>query len=227
MRFDLLIFDWDGTLVDSEAIIIHSMTSAFSECGLEPPEASATRAIIGLGMREAVDTLMPGLTTGQVDEIIAHYRQAFFATPVPPQPFAGVPSCLAALKREGYRLAVATGKGREGLDMGLLETGMKDLFEITRCASETRSKPHPLMIEQILEMSWVEPANALVIGDTSFDLEMALAAGCPALAVTSGSHDQETLLAHSPVACLNSVLDIPEWLCAHTDKPQNALENIE
>lgn len=227
MRFDLLIFDWDGTLVDSEAIIVGSMSTAFKASGLPAPEQGATRAIIGLGMKEAVDTLRPGLSPRQVDEIIGHYRQAFFGASVPPQPFSGIRDCLETLKQSGYRLAVATGKGREGLDKGLLETGLVGLFEITRCASETRSKPHPMMIEQILERTWVEPANALVIGDTSFDLEMAAAAGCPSLAVTSGSHDRETLLAHGPVSCLESVRGMPEWLSANTEKPRNILEMTE
>lgn len=214
-RYELLMLDWDGTLVDSEAIIIGSMRTAFGSVGEFVPSEQAVRGIIGLGMREAIETLSPGIDSQITEQITARYRDEFFGASVPPQLYPGVKDALRRLRDLGYRLAVATGKGRPGLDKGIVETGLEGMFEITRCASETRSKPHPEMLHQILDSTWVEPARALMVGDTTFDLEMAAAAGCPAVAVCGGAHGREQLVKHDPIACLDSFNDLPDWLEAN------------
>jgi phosphoglycolate phosphatase len=213
MKFELLIFDWDGTLMDSEARIVACVEAAVEDLGLASPGPDAIRNIIGLGLREAVHTLFPEAGDHLHLDIAERYRAHFFsAKEAPSSLFEGVREVIEGLRDEGYLLAVATGKGRKGLDYALESTGLSDFFHYTRCADETFSKPHPEMLNQILELTGVEPRQALMIGDTEYDLEMAVNAGIPSLGVTYGTHSLERLLKHNPLACVDNVREIPCWL---------------
>ncbi|MEW8391463.1 MAG: HAD-IA family hydrolase [Candidatus Thiodiazotropha sp.] len=213
MKFDLLIFDWDGTLMDSEAHIIACVEAAVKDLKLVVPSQAAIRDIIGLGLHEAVNRLYPGSEPDLHLQIAARYQLHFFKqNGTPSALFEGAREVLSELLRQGYILAVATGKGRKGLDYALQSTGLGDCFHLTRCADESFSKPHPEMLNQILEQTGVEPRQALMIGDTEYDLEMAVNAGMPSLAVTYGTHSRERLLKHNPLACVDRITEIPAWL---------------
>ena len=210
-HYELLIFDWDGTLIDSEAKIVACMQSAMREVGLPILEPAVIRNIIGLGMREALQALFPEENGTTYEAMIDRYRYHFF-TGDSSQPFAGVPEILAELAQQNYFMAVATGKGRNGLNKALQETGFKQWFHSTRCADETRSKPHPQMLEEILDELGMEPKQALMIGDTEYDLQMANNAGMASVAVTCGVHDVTRLMACEPQGCLQSLSELLPWL---------------
>lgn len=215
MKFELLIFDWDGTLMDSEAHIIACVEAAVKDLKLDVPSQAAIRDIIGLGLHEAVNRLYPGSEPDLHIEIAARYRVHFFKENcTPSELFEGVREVLGELLQQGYLLAVATGKGRRGLDYALESTGLGEYFHLTRCADESFSKPHPEMLNQILGQTGVEPRQALMIGDTEYDLEMAVNAGMPSLGVTYGTHSRERLLKHNPLACVDRITEIPGWLNA-------------
>lgn len=217
-RYDLLIFDWDGTLMDSIARIVNCFGNACADVGLPIPHESAMRNVIGLGLAEAVDTLLPGVDGPTRERVVARYREYFLHTDETPMPlFDGVRAGLEALTGQGYRLAVATGKSRRGLDRVLAETGLGGLFTATRCADEAFSKPHPKMLKDLLDYTGLDAARALMVGDTTYDLQMARAAAMDSLAVSYGVHAREQLLAHLPRACLDSFAEVGRWLAACDD----------
>lgn len=211
--FELLVFDWDGTLMDSEVRIVDCVRAAVIDLGLELPPDSSIRNIIGLGLKEAICTLFPGSDDRLVDDITRRYRYHFVHANETPSPlFDGVKEVLWALESQGYLLAVATGKGRPGLDRVLDHTGLNDVFHSTRCADEAFSKPHPEMLLQIIEELGVEASDTLMIGDTEYDMQMANNAGARALAVSYGVHAIERLLQHEPLGHLNAISEIIDWL---------------
>jgi phosphoglycolate phosphatase len=212
--FELLVFDWDGTLMDSEAHIVASMQRAMMDEGLEPASRERVRNIIGLGLREALISLIPGKTEQQYQALTDRYRVHFF-TDDPCQPFTGAETVLQSLRDQGYLLAVATGKGRNGLDRALRSTGFERFFSISRCADEAHSKPHPQMLQQIMEILDVDPRQTLMVGDTEYDLRMAQSAGTASLGVDYGVHERERLLSCEPLGCLSDIGELPEWLLAH------------
>lgn len=216
MKFKLLVFDWDGTLMDSEARIVECVQAAVSDLGRELPTRDEVRNIIGLGLREAVNTLFPGADEELLHNIVNRYRVHYLdENSTPSRLFAGAREVIETLAGDEYLLAVATGKGRRGLDLVLKETGLGDYFHATRCAEEAYSKPHPAMLEQILDELGVFPHEALMIGDTEYDLEMAANARVASLGVSYGVHSTQRLAKHSPLACLDSVTEIPGWLARH------------
>ncbi|MEN8178933.1 MAG: HAD-IA family hydrolase [Pseudomonadota bacterium] len=216
MKFKLLVFDWDGTLMDSEARIVDCVKAAVKDLEMEPPTDDEIRNIIGLGLREAVDTLFPGADDALHHNIVTGYRVHYLSeNKTPSQLFRGARKVIQNLVEEEYLLAVATGKGRSGLNMVLESTGLEAFFHATRCADETFSKPHPEMLEQILDELGVFPKEALMIGDTEYDLQMATNAGVASLGVTYGVHAPERLAKHNPLGCLNEVSAIPAWLKQH------------
>ena len=216
MKFELLVFDWDGTLMDSEARIVACVEAAVKDLDLPSPGREAIRNIIGLGLREAVHALFPDAGEHLHLDIADRYRNHFFtSTETPSELFPGAKEVIESLHDEGYLLAVATGKGRTGLDHALESTELGRYFHITRCASETFSKPHPEMLNQIIEEMGVLPGQALMIGDTEYDLQMAANANMPSLAVTYGVHEKARLLLHNPLACFDAISDIPPWLKAY------------
>lgn len=221
MRFALLVFDWDGTIVDSEARIVETVSRAVDGLGLPPPPAARVREVIGLGLHEATEVLFPGRGPAFADRFVAAYRSRWQQRrDEAVRLFEGAAETLRALRAEGYRLGVATGKGRRGLDHELTGTGLAPLFDATRCADEAPSKPHPGMLEQILDDLAVRAADTLVIGDTQFDLDMARAAGASAVGVASGVHDRGRLLGSSPLAVLDGVAQLPAWLASRRDAGQ-------
>ncbi len=212
-RYDLLIFDWDGTLMDSIARIVNCFGNACTDSGLPRPADAAMRHVIGLGLTEAVDQLLPGVDEAARERVVARYREHFLHIDQTAMPlFEGVRTGLGLLADQGYLLAVATGKSRRGLDRVLEESGLGGLFVATRCADEAFSKPHPKMLEDLLDYTGLESNRALMVGDTTYDLQMARAASMDSLAVSYGVHSREDLQAHAPRACLDSFDEVRQWL---------------
>jgi phosphoglycolate phosphatase len=212
--FDLLVFDWDGTLMDSTAHIVACVQAAAADLGLRPPTEDAARDIIGLGLVEACRRLFPNGELTDYNHLADAYRRHFFATPQPCRLFADARQVVAALRDHGYRLAVATGKSRRGLQHDLEATGFGPWLDTSRCADETASKPDPLMLLEIMEELRVAPQRTLMIGDTEYDLAMARNAGAWSMAVSGGAHETARLLAHRPLACLAALGELPDALVA-------------
>lgn len=212
--YQLLVFDWDGTLVDSIARIVESMRVAAAECGLESRDEQRIRGIIGLGLPEAIQSLYPQLDDAVQIELFRHvYSEHYIALERSPSPlFAGVLESLLAFREQGYRLAVATGKSRRGLDRVLAGYGWENFFDITRCADETASKPDPRMLHEILGYCGVDAGRALMVGDSPFDLQMAHNAGMTAVAVGYGAQPLEALLEYRPHLALDSFDGLGSWL---------------
>jgi phosphoglycolate phosphatase len=212
-RHELIIFDWDGTLMDSVAKIVRCFASALEDAGAPDPGEDAIRHIIGLGLGEAVAELLPDRDSALRDQVVERYRQHFLhLDQTGMELFPGVHAGLEVLSAQGYLLAIATGKARRGLDRVLHDTGTAHLFCATRCADEAFSKPHPRMLEDILEQVGLEADRALMVGDTTYDMQMARHAGMDRLAVTYGVHGRELLVEHDPLACLDSFTEVYEWL---------------
>lgn len=213
----LVIFDWDGTLMDSQARIVACLRAAGEDLGLAPHDDASLSNIIGLGLYEAIEGLYPGSSAALHKAYADRYRYHFLADDAIPTPlFPGVEAMLDMLEGQGLLLAVATGKGRRGLDHVLAHTGLSSRFVCTRCADETRSKPHPLMLEEIMGFTGVSPGDAIMVGDTEYDMLMARHAGTGALAVSYGVHARERLLACEPLACVDSIDEMRAWLNPQT-----------
>lgn len=211
----LLVFDWDGTLMDSESQIVACLQAAGRDLDLEYRDEAACRDIIGLGLREAVNGLYPGSDDVFVARYTERYRHYWFQVAGDSRLFPGARETLESLHGEGYRLAVATGKGRAGLDKVLAATGLGELFAATRCADETLSKPHPRMLQELMDELGISPAETLMVGDTEYDMAMARSAGAGPVAVSYGVHAPERLLRHGPLACLDSIGAFRPWLRDH------------
>lgn len=210
---DLVVFDWDGTLMDSEARIVRCVQAAAADTGIADPGPAAIRRIIGLGLAEAMATLFPGQSALEREALIARYRVHFLERDDTAMPlFPGVAEGLSALAGRGYLLAVATGKSRRGLERVLDETGTRGLFAVTRCADEACSKPHPQMLDDILAVTGTARGRALMVGDTVYDMQMARNAGVAGLAVSYGVHGRDELLEHGALACLDSFPEVCAWL---------------
>ncbi len=209
MRSKLLIFDWDGTLSDSVTRIVLSIQLAAKDHRLSVPTFDAAKDIIGLGLGEAINRLFPNVAPVLAAEFGAtfssHYRRhASGSTDF----FPGVISTLQYFHEADYLMAVATGKSRAGLDRELAESGLEYLFNASRCADETRSKPDPLMIDQLLEQLQVKAEDAVMVGDTEFDMQMAVNAGVPRIAVSYGAHEASRLKLFNPIACIDQFENI-------------------
>lgn len=215
--FDLLIFDWDGTLADSEAVIVGAMQGAITALNLPARSNQQIRELIGLGLNEALQSLYPELVQADLHRLLAGYRERFLATGVKEAPlFAGALETLKQLHLEGYRLTIATGKSRKGLDRSLQELPeLKALISSSRCADETASKPNPRMLEELLDEESVSAQRALMIGDTEYDVAMARALAMPAVGVVCGVHDGGRLLQAGALALIDAVRHLPEWLAAY------------
>jgi len=218
---ELVIFDWDGTLMDSTARIVDCMQRAFRELGHAVPPAEAVRELIGLELNRTVAILAVGASAAQVTAVAARYRQAYAsADGVPSHLFGDVLPTLVALRRAGCRLAVATGKSRRGLHRAFDATGVRHLFDASRCGEECAAKPAPQMVESILAELDVAASAALVVGDTEYDLAMAQAAGVAAAAVSYGAHSRERLLAMRPRFIIDAMDELPRHILAR-DHPVN------
>jgi phosphoglycolate phosphatase len=211
-RYALVVFDWDGTLVDSAAHIVGSIQAAAGDLDLAVPSDRDARHIIGLGLIDAMEYLFPGLAGDRYALVADRYRHHYVAGEGVVKLFEGVEDGLARLAARGHLLAVATGKSRRGLDRALNDTGLGRHFHATRCGDEGFPKPHPDMLEFLCDELGVERDGAVMVGDTTHDLHMAQAAGIDAVAVAYGAHDPETLRAACPTVCLDTPAELWQWL---------------
>ncbi len=211
-RFDLIIFDWDGTVMDSTAVIARSIQSASRDLGLPVPTDEVARHVIGLGLDQALRYAVPAAGAHQYADLVARYRHHFFSQEDEMPLFEGAEALISELREDGYFLAVATGKNRKGLDRALQNSKMAHYFHSTRTADQTVSKPDPTMLHEILEELDVDVTRALMVGDTTHDLQMAINAGMAALAMTHGAHPPEQLLELAPLAMLDDFKDLRDWL---------------
>jgi len=211
-QYDLLIFDWDGTLMDSAGVIVDSIQRACEDIGRPTPSERASRQIIGLGLIEALQTLLPDLPADDYPKLVERYRHHYLGRDDQIPLFDGVASGIRNLHANGFQLAVATGKSRLGLSRALEANGLGAWFAATRCADQTHSKPHPAMVLELIDELDADPARTLVIGDTSHDLLMASNAGVASLGVTYGAHEADDLQPHAPLALMNSFAEVYTWL---------------
>lgn len=209
MSFQAAIFDWDGTVVDSVEHIADCLQHASLAVGFDPLPRAQYRNIIGLGLVEALRRLYPGIDATQMAAMRDAYSNHFMATSAANQRiFPGMTDILQDLHAQQRHCAVATGKSRRGLNHALQASQLEPWFHITRCADETRSKPDPRMLIEILEHLSLEPADAIMIGDTTYDMAMAESIGMPAIGVTWGVHPAEQLAAHKPVAIVSDINEL-------------------
>ncbi len=211
-RFDLIAFDWDGTLFDSTALIVRCIQDACRDCGVPVPSAEAAAYVIGLGLHDAMRHAVPDLPPERYPELGLRYRHHYFARQHELVLFEGTLAMLHALKARHHWLAVATGKGRRGLDEALAQSQLASLFDATRTADETASKPHPRMLQELMGEFGVEPARTLMIGDTTHDLQLALNAGTERVGVAYGAHDHEDFAPFDPLFVAHSTAELHRWL---------------
>ncbi len=214
-QFDLIVFDWDGTLMDSTATIVASMQAAARDLGLPVPDVRAASYVIGLGLQDAMQRAMPDLDPTAYPRMVERYRHHYLSQDHSLTLFDGVRDMLADLAAQGYFLAVATGKSRVGLNRALNTAGLMSVFDSTRCADETFSKPHPAMLQEITRELGQDLRRTVMIGDTTHDLQMAGNAGAAAISVHFGAHPREELLAMSPMFGADSIPELHAWLSEH------------
>lgn len=215
-QFELIVFDWDGTLMDSAARIVESLRAAGSDAGLHVLADDVLRNVIGLGMREAVLTLHPDLSPAEIDFFSDRYRHHYLVScPMPSKLFEGVRPILEDLIQHDLLLAVATGKSRAGLARVLAETDCQSYFHATRTADVTCSKPDPQMLMEIIEVLGVSPDKTLMVGDTEYDLDMAQRAGVASVAVSYGAHESHRLIQYPALAQIDSLPGLHQWLRAN------------
>jgi phosphoglycolate phosphatase len=214
-QFDLIVFDWDGTLYDSTAGIVRSLQAACVDLGLDRPSDEQAAYVIGLGLGEALRILAPSLDEARHPELSQRYRHHYFAMRDELVLFEGITPLLQSLKARHHWLAVATGKNRVGLDHALDQVALRGLFDGSRTADETRSKPHPQMLHELVREFGVEPERTLMIGDTTHDLQLAANAGVASLAVSYGAHEPEAFQEFTPRFVAHSVPELHDWLHTH------------
>lgn len=211
-RFELIVFDWDGTLMDSAAAIVRAIQASAADLGLPVPSDARARHVIGLGLNDALHYAVPELEESNYPRMVERYRHHYLSGDHQLALFDGTVELIAALRERGHLLAVATGKSRKGLERALSFSGLGEYFHATRCADECFSKPHPAMLDELMAELGVEQASCLMIGDTTHDLQMAKNAGVAGLAVSFGAHPVEQLQAEVPLACVHTPAELREWL---------------
>ena len=214
-NYRLIVFDWDGTLMDSAAGIVTCIQEASREMGIPIPSHERARHVIGLGLQDSLRIAVPDLPESDYAAFADLYRKHFLAQEVGMALFPGVNELLRDLRDAGYLLAVATGKSRRGLDRALAAFKLQSFFISSRCADETNPKPHPAMLNELMDELSHKPQELLMIGDTSHDLDMASSAGVDAVAVTYGAHAEEVLRARSPKGVVTSIPELDAWLTAN------------
>ncbi len=211
-RFELIVFDWDGTLLDSTAAIATSVQAAARDLDLPVPSDERARHIIGLGLIDAMRYALPDLPEHRYREVANRYRHHYLSRDHELELFAGAVELIESLASAGHQLAVATGKSRVGLDRAFAASGLGPLFVASRTADECHSKPHPQMLLELMEELGVAPEATLMIGDTTHDLQMAQNAGVACLGVSYGAHPREALVDLAPVFCADDVGQMTAWL---------------
>ena len=210
-RYDLIVFDWDGTVMDSTAIIAGSIQAACRDLKLPVPDDETARHVIGLGLQQALRHAVPDAPEEMYEPLVARYRHHFLSQNEAIPLFDQARETIVELYDAGYRLAVATGKNRNGLDHALESTQMGRYFHATRTADRTFSKPHPAMLLEIMDELDVPPERTLMIGDTTHDLQMAINAGVGAIGVTHGAHPEDQLRELKPLALLDDFIELRAW----------------
>ena len=214
-RYDLIVFDWDGTVMDSTAVIAASIQAACRDLGLAIPGDETARHVIGLGLTQALRYAVPDAPESMYEPLVERYRHHFLAQDREIPLFGGARETIAELHDAGYRLGVATGKSRKGLERALESTGLKQYFHATRTADMTFSKPDPAMLLELMDELAVNAGRALMIGDTTHDVQMAQNAGVDAVAIGHGAHPAEQLLALAPLALVEDFTELRAWLKAN------------
>lgn len=211
-RFDLIAFDWDGTLLDSTAIITRCIQEAVSDVGGARPSDEAAAYVIGMGLTEALAHAAPDVLPAQYPQLGLRYRYHYARHQDDVCLFDGVLPLLELLRERGHLLAVATGKSRRGLDEALQHVALRGRFDASRTADQTAGKPHPLMLQELMSELDVKPERTLMIGDTTHDLQMAQNARCASVGVSYGAHPSDSFAALSPLHIAHSVGDLADWL---------------
>jgi phosphoglycolate phosphatase len=215
VNYDLIVFDWDGTLMDSTAVIAASLQAACRDVGLPEPSNEDALFVIGLNLADTFKRVAPQLDPDGQRALGDRYRHHFLSREHEMPLYGGVREMIEALHGDGRRMAVATGKARRGLDRVLHATGLARYFEATRCADEGFAKPHAGMLLKLMEVTGVEPRRALMIGDTTHDLELAANAGVDAVAVGYGAHSHDLLATRPALARCDTVADLDRWIRTH------------
>ena len=214
-RYDLIVFDWDGTVMDSTAVISGSIQAACRDLGLPVPDDETARHVIGLGLDQALRYAVPEMPEAMRPDLVARYRHHFLAQDMAIPLFGGARETIEVLHGAGYQLGVATGKSRAGLDRALEATGMKHYFHATRTADQTFSKPNPAMLFELMDELLVTAERTLMVGDTTHDLQLAQNAQVDVVAMTHGAHPQEQLQALNPLALVENFAELDSWLKAN------------
>lgn len=214
-RYDLIVFDWDGTVMDSTAVIATSIQSACRDLGLPIPSDEDARHVIGMGLAQALQHAVPDAPPHMHEPLADRYRHYFLAQDQSIPLFEGAAETIAELKEAGYLLAVATGKSRKGLDRVMDSSGLREFFIASRTADETFSKPHPAMLNELMDELAVDAKRVLMVGDTTHDLQMAINAGVDAVGVTHGAHPEDQLRALAPLALLDDFHGLRAWFRAN------------
>ena len=211
-RFDLIAFDWDGTLFDSTALIARCIQEAVRDVGGAVPSDRDASYVIGMGLMQALAHAAPDVPVERYPELGARYRHHYIAHKHDISLFEGILEMLTELRSHQHWLAVATGKTRQGLDDALHSSELKGMFDSSRTVDETAGKPHPRMLLELMSEFGVDPGRTLMIGDTTHDLQMAANAGCPSVAVSYGAHEPEAFHALKPLFVAHSVRQLHDWL---------------
>jgi phosphoglycolate phosphatase len=214
-RYDLIAFDWDGTLFDSTMLIVRCIQNACRDVGTTVPSDEAAAYVIGLGLHDALKHAAPDLPPERVPDLAARYRHHYWASQHELVLFPGTLAMLHDLKARQHFLAVATGKNRRGLDDALSHSQLSGMFDATRTADETASKPHPRMLLELMAHFGVAPERTLMIGDTTHDLQLARNAGTPRVAVSYGAHEPAAFEEHEPLFVAHSTRELHDWLLEH------------
>ena len=212
LRYPFVIFDWDGTLADSTAVIKRALQRSADDLGYPIPTDAQASFIIGMGLRPALEHAIPTLREEDLTRLTDRFRHHFIVGENEIVLFDGVPEMLAALKARGHSLAVATGKSRKGLDRAFDTLGLREYFVASRCADEGFSKPHPGMLHALFDITGMTASDAVMIGDTTHDLQLAENAGTAAIGVTYGAHERALLEAHRPLTLVDSVSALKSFL---------------
>jgi len=213
-KFDLIVWDWDGTLANSTGMITDAIVQAAQQVGLPALDPKAASNIIGLGLKESIHALFGDLPPELEQKLAVQYSANYYAGEQAIPLFAGAKSTIIELSRRGYKLAVATGKGRRGLNLALQHCGLAQYFHETRTVDECFSKPHPQMLDEIMDACVVTPERTLMIGDTSYDLQMAKNASVQAVAVTFGAQSRDKLMGYNSIEMFHQFDDLSAWLLA-------------
>ena len=214
-RFDLIVFDWDGTLFDSTRLIARCIQAACADVGTAVPSDRDASYVIGLGLADALQHAAPGFPRERHRELAERYRHHYLASLDQVVLFDGTLEMLQALKARNQRLGVATGKTRRGLDDALRGSSLSGLFDATRTADETRGKPDPLMLTELMRELGTRPDRTLMVGDTTHDLQLAANAGCASVAVSFGAHAHAEFAGHRPLHVAHSTAELHDWLVRH------------